>query len=78
MYHDGKVVSSETVILTAIHKIKANKGSRTAGSDDETISDYSEEETSVVPRKTVEEKETKHKITCNVKLRMVLMERRVR
>jgi RNA-directed DNA polymerase len=35
-----EVVSSETAILTAIHKIKANKGSKTAGSDGKVISDY--------------------------------------
>lgn len=32
-----EVISSEAVILTAIHKIKANKGSETAGSDGETM-----------------------------------------
>ncbi len=32
-----EIILSETVILTAIHKIKANKGSQTPGSDEETI-----------------------------------------
>lgn len=32
-----EIISSEVVILTAIHKIKANKGSQTAGSDEETM-----------------------------------------
>jgi group II intron reverse transcriptase/maturase len=32
-----EIASSETVILTAIHKIKANKGSQTPGSDGQTM-----------------------------------------
>jgi group II intron reverse transcriptase/maturase len=32
-----EIISSETVILTAIHKIKANHGSQTPGSDGETM-----------------------------------------
>lgn len=32
-----EIISSETVILTAIHNIKANKGSKTPGSDNKTI-----------------------------------------
>jgi group II intron reverse transcriptase/maturase len=32
-----EVISSETVILTAIHKIKSNHGSQTPGTDDETM-----------------------------------------
>jgi len=32
-----EIISSETVILTAIHKIKANKGSQTPGSDGKTM-----------------------------------------
>lgn len=32
-----EIISSEVLILTAIHKIKANKGSQTAGSDEETM-----------------------------------------
>lgn len=32
-----EVISSEVVILTAIHKIKANKGSQTPGTDQETM-----------------------------------------
>lgn len=35
-----EIASSETVILTAIHKIKANKGSKTPGSDDETMREH--------------------------------------
>ncbi len=34
-----KIISSETVILTAIHKIKANQGSQTPGTDGETMRD---------------------------------------
>ncbi|HJV17812.1 MAG TPA: group II intron reverse transcriptase/maturase [Bacillales bacterium] len=34
-----EIISSEAVILTAIHKIKANKGSQTPGVDDETMRD---------------------------------------
>ena len=30
-----ELISAEPTILTAIHNIKANKGSKTAGSDDE-------------------------------------------
>jgi group II intron reverse transcriptase/maturase len=32
-----EIISSETVILSAIHKLKANKGSQTPGSDGETM-----------------------------------------
>jgi RNA-directed DNA polymerase len=40
-----EIISSESVILTAIHKIKANKGSETAGSDGETMrSDFLEKD----------------------------------
>ncbi len=35
-----EVISSETVILTAIHKIKANHGSQTPGSDGETMREH--------------------------------------
>lgn len=34
-----EVIKSEANILTSIHKIKANKGSKTAGSDEQTIRD---------------------------------------
>lgn len=37
-----EIISSESVILSAIHKIKANKGSKTPGSDEETIKDILE------------------------------------
>jgi len=32
-----EIISAEPTILTAIHKLKANKGAQTAGSDDETM-----------------------------------------
>ena len=32
-----EIISSETVILTAIHKLKVNKGSQTPGSDGKTM-----------------------------------------
>lgn len=35
-----EVISSEPNIVSAIHKIKANKGSKTVGVDDKTIRDY--------------------------------------
>ncbi|MFC5449138.1 group II intron reverse transcriptase/maturase [Paenibacillus aestuarii] len=37
-----EIISSEPVILSAIHKIKSNKGSRTPGADGETIRDILE------------------------------------
>lgn len=35
-----EIIASEPNIVTAIHKIKANKGSNTAGIDEKGISDY--------------------------------------
>lgn len=35
-----EVISSESNIVSAIHKIKANKGSKTAGVDSKTMRDY--------------------------------------
>lgn len=35
-----EIIASEPNIITSIHKIKANKGSHTAGIDDKEIDDY--------------------------------------
>jgi len=35
-----EIILSEPVIITAIHKIKSNKGSQTAGTDKEIINKY--------------------------------------
>lgn len=39
-----EIIKAEATILTAIHKIKSNKGSKTPGSDDKTIRDILEKE----------------------------------
>ena len=35
-----EIISSETTILTAIHNIKSNRGSKTAGTDNETMQEH--------------------------------------
>lgn len=39
-----EIIKSEVVIVSAIHKLKANKGSRTPGSSDQTITDILEQD----------------------------------
>lgn len=43
-----EIASSEPVIMSAIHKIKANKGSRTAGVDGKTMKEFLEMDTEEV------------------------------
>lgn len=46
-----EIIQSEEVILSAIHKIKANKGSKTRGTDDETIVDILQDDYETVIRR---------------------------